>query len=257
MISRWRRKKAAGTKPLFRVISRRPKRLFAVGDIHGCVGELQALIEYLEGPLRFNQDDQLIFVGDYIDRGSSSRQVIDLLLALRAQWPETVFLKGNHEEMFMSFLGLGGESGEVFLANGGQQTVGSYGVDPGGDLRELQSMLPPAHVEFLKALEVGVILAEFLFVHAGVRPKVPLGEQVYDDCLWIRKEFLRAQHSLGKTVVFGHTPFADVMLDLPFKIGIDTGLIYGNKLSMVELVEGELYQVDFGEGDVRVSALSR
>ena len=250
-----RKKGAVDGKPLFRTITRRPNRLFAIGDIHGCISELEVLLEYLEGVLSFSKEDQLIFMGDYVDRGSSSRRVIDRLLAWQEQWTETVFLKGNHEEMFMSFLGLGGEGGENFLANGGTEALRSYGIDPGSDLNSVQSRMPGTHIEFLKGLEVGVCLAEFVFVHAGLRPKIALEKQSYDDCLWIRREFLKAKHNLGKTVVFGHTAFNNVMVDLPLKIGIDTGVIYGNKLSMVELVEGGLYQVDFAERDVKVSSL--
>ncbi len=214
-------------------------------------------MSYLLSELKFSADDQLIFIGDYIDRGKGSKQVIDFLLDLKKRWPETVFLKGNHEAMLLGFLGLHGIGGDVYLANGGGDTLLSYGVDPVDALegKELKAALPESHLQFLQGLEVGVSLAEFVFVHAGVRPGVPLDKQVEDDCMWIRADFVESQHDFGKTIVFGHTPFEDVVVHLPFKIGIDTGLVYGNKLSMVELVEGDLYQVDFGEGNVKVSSL--
>ncbi len=257
MKSKWRRKEAALKEPLIRAISRRPKRLFAVGDIHGCYTELQVLVQYLTSELKLGADDQLIFIGDYVDRGKQSKQVIDLLVDLKRSWPETVFLKGNHEGMLLGFLGLGGVGGDVYLANGGGDTLVSYGLDPMQDASgvEVRARLPESHLHFLQGLEMGVSLAEFVFVHAGVRPGVPLDSQAEEDCMWIRSDFVESRHDFGKTIVFGHTPFEDVVLHLPFKIGIDTGLVYGNKLSMVELVEGELYQVDFGEGNVKVSSL--
>jgi serine/threonine protein phosphatase 1 len=257
MKSRWRRKDAAIKEPLIRALSRRPNRLFVVGDIHGCYAELSVLMQYLTSELKFSTDDQLIFIGDYVDRGKGSKQVIDLLVDLKKSSPETVFLKGNHEGMLLDFLGLGGIGGDVYLANGGGDTLLSYGVDPVNALdgRAIAARLPENHLRFLQELEVGVSLAEFVFVHAGVRPGVPLDKQSEDDCMWIRTDFVESQHEFGKTIVFGHTPFEDVVVHLPFKIGIDTGLVYGNKLSMVELVEGDLYQVDFGEGNVKVSSL--
>jgi serine/threonine protein phosphatase 1 len=257
MKSRWRRKKSAVTKPLVREIPRRPKRLFAVGDIHGCYSELRVLMQYLTTELKLSADDQLIFIGDYVDRGKGSKQVIDLLLELKQSWPETVFLKGNHEAMLLGFLGMGGIGGDVYLANGGVETLLSYGLDPADDLGkdDLRARFPESHLQFLQDLEIAVSLAEFIFVHAGLRPGVPLEAQHEDDCMWIRADFVEEQHDFGKTIVFGHTPFEEVVLHLPFKVGIDTGLVYGNKLTMVELVEGDMYQVDFGERNVKVSAL--
>jgi serine/threonine protein phosphatase 1 len=102
---------------------------------------------------------------------------------------------------------------------------------------------------------LGVSIGEFLFVHAGVNPERGLNDQRARDLMWIRGDFIPVEHKLGKTVVFGHTPFADVMLHMPFKIGIDTGLVYGNLLSAVELVEGTAFQVDRGGDQVTVSSL--
>lgn len=257
MKSSWKRKRSAGNKLNMRTIARRPARLFVVGDIHGCYAELRALLSYLTNDLKFSAEDQLIFIGDYVDRGKASKQVIELLVELKKSWPETVFLKGNHEAMLLSFLGLGGMGGDVYLANGGADTLLSYGLEPSEVAGEEQARagFPQEHLKFLQELESMVGLAEFIFVHAGLRPGVPLESQSEDDGTWIRSDFLDAEHDFNKTIVFGHTPFEEVLLHLPFKIGIDTGLVYGNKLTMVELVEGDLYQVDFGEQNVKVSAL--
>lgn len=241
--------------PLIRVITERPRRLFVVGDIHGNYSELCLLLDHIIIKHNVGAEDLIIFIGDYIDRGPASRQVIDRMLEIRRAWPKTVFLKGNHEEMLLSFLGMGGGNGQFYLPNGGAAFFASYGIEPIGPLTELIGRLPVAHLEFIRNLELGVCLAEFIFVHAGLNPSKSLGKQEPADLLWIRKEFIAPPHDFGKTVVFGHTAFNDIHLDLPFKIGIDTGVAYGNKLSIVELVNGDLYQVGVGETEVQERSL--
>jgi serine/threonine protein phosphatase 1 len=249
-------RRANSGKPAVRIIKKRPRRLFAVGDIHGCVDEITTLIEYLTAKKDLNSEDLLVFMGDYIDRGRSSKGVVDLCLSLKAKWPDTVFLKGNHEDMLLDFLGLGGQGGDVYLANGGQAFFASYGIEPFGPLSDIIERIPKDHLEFFKGLELAVMVAEFLFVHAGVHPDKSLEQQDAEDLLWIRKEFVQGQHQLGKTVVFGHTAFNQVFVDLPYKIGVDTGAIFGNQLSIVELVHGDFYQVDLGERAVREGHLN-
>jgi serine/threonine protein phosphatase 1 len=241
--------------PLIREKSERPRRVFAVGDIHGHDREVGVLLDHLIRTRSVGPEDLFIFMGDYIDRGPSSKQVIDRMLEIRRLWPQTVFLRGNHEDMLLHFLGLGGSGGEFYLRNGGAAFFESYGIEPTGPLSELIERLPRDHLEFIQSLEYGVVLAEFLFVHAGVAPRKPLEQQLASDLLWIRKEFVQAPHTLGKTVVFGHTAFNQIHLDLPYKIGIDTGVAYGNRLSIVELVQGELFQVDVGTHTVHEGAL--
>jgi serine/threonine protein phosphatase 1 len=242
-------------KTLIREITERPARLFAVGDVHGCYDELATLLDYLDSKQGLCADDQLIFIGDYIDRGVASKQVVDRLLEVRAAWPKTVFLKGNHEEMLLDFLGFGGSNGEFYLKNGGINFFASHGLEPIGSLEEIRNGLPQSHLEFFKGLEIGVVLAEFLFVHAGISPQRPLAEQQQGDMLWIREEFISFPHDLAKTVVFGHTAFNQVLIDLPYKIGIDTGAVYGNRLSAVELVAGDLFQVGAGQRSVEELSL--
>lgn len=246
---------SGASQSLIRVIRERPERLFAVGDIHGCYDELAPLLDYLDSKRGLNDRDQLIFIGDYIDRGVASKQVVDRLLEVRKRWPKSVFLKGNHEEMLLDFLGLGGSNGEYYLKNGGDKFFASYGIEPAGSLSELRDALPSEHLEFFQSLEIGVSLAEFVFVHAGISPDLELDRQRVGDLLWIRENFISSPHNLGKTVVFGHTAFNQVLLDLPYKIGIDTGAVYGNRLSAVELVAGDLYQVEAGERGVKELSL--
>jgi serine/threonine protein phosphatase 1 len=239
------------TTSTLRVITDRPPRVYAVGDIHGCFDELQILVSYLKTSEGVGANDLVIFIGDYIDRGDKSKEVIEYLVQLKREWPKTVFIKGNHEDMLLDFLGFGGDSGDVYLDNGGAEFLKSYGLNLFSPPSEVLKALPPEHLEFLKNLEVGVVLAEFVFVHAGVRPGVDLAAQNPRDLMWIRGDFVHAEHNVGKTVVFGHTPFEDVFLNLPYKIGIDTGVVFGNTLSIVELVHGSLFQVGRGESKVK------
>ena len=223
-------------------------RLFAIGDIHGCVDELTAMLSTI-APVR---GDTVVFVGDYVDRGPAARDVVEVLLELRRGSAEYVFLKGNHEDMMLSFLGLPGHYGESFLFNGGAPTLESYGVPEGALALE---WIPADHVDFLKTLATSYLHPPYLFVHAGISPLRQLEEQSVEDMLWIRQEFIFQPHRLDATVIFGHTPMRDVMVDLPYKLGIDTGLVYGGKLSCVEFTEGVLYQVARGSRHAKSKAI--
>ncbi len=250
-------KTSADSKTLaqVRVIAERPPRVFVVGDLHGCFDELQVMLAHLRNELSLSPDDLLIFLGDYIDRGPKSKEVIEQMLAIKRERPNTVFLKGNHEDMLLDYLGHGGECGDVYLENGGAEFLKSYGLHPFATREDILAAISPEHVEFLQSLEHGVMLAEFLFVHAGINPSMPLDQQSVHDVLWIRGNFTHSPHSAGKTVVFGHTPFEDVFLDLPYKIGVDTGLVFGNRLSVLELVHGQLHQVEHGEAKAKTFSL--
>jgi serine/threonine protein phosphatase 1 len=226
---------------------------FVIGDIHGCAGELSCLIENL--PLKAG--DHLIFLGDYIDRGPDSKGVVSYLLDLaRSSGYEVVFLKGNHEDMLLGYLGLAGRYGEMFLANGGYATLASYGLPPAGMSQgSARARIPQEHVEFFQALRNYFVEDSFLCVHAGIHPARPLAAQTPTDLLWIRNEFISNRHSLPYTVVFGHTPQREVFFDLPSKIGIDTGVVYGGKLSCIELEEKTQFQVERGSRRVSQTSL--
>jgi serine/threonine protein phosphatase 1 len=213
-------------------------RTFVIADIHGCVDEVDRLLDALAP----GGEDTVVFLGDYIDRGPASKAVIGRLLRLRGEGPRCVFLKGNHEDMFLAFLGEQGTHGEVFLSNGGEATLRSYGLD-GRDAAEVAARLPVDHLDFLRTLALRSEQGQFLCVHAGVDPHRPLAEQRAEDLLWIRDAFIAQPHPFGCTVLFGHTPRREVLLDQPYKIGLDTGLVYGNKLSCLELGEQRLYQI--------------
>jgi len=233
------------TAPI-RAIEQLPARIFAVGDIHGHADELGVVLDYLVDTKGCSDQDQVIFIGDYIDRGDSSKRVIERLLEVQRQWPNTVFLKGNHEQMLLSFLGYGGANGEFYLRNGGATFLKSYGIDTWDSLTALRESIPKQHMTFIQQLELGVSLGDFIFVHAGLSPALSLAQQREEDLLWIRDDFVQHPHRFAKTVVFGHTSFNNIFLDLPYRIGIDTGVAYGNRLSAVQLIHGEVYQVEVG-----------
>jgi serine/threonine protein phosphatase 1 len=230
----------------------RAKRTFIVGDIHGCVDELERLLDAIEP----GEGDQVCFLGDYVDRGPSPSGVVERLLRLRGEGPRCVFLKGNHEDMFLAYLGLGGLYGEAFLWNGGDATLESYGLQGlAGDAAAAR--LPPAHREFLTRLDLSAHFGEFLCVHAGVRPTRPLTSQSEEDLLWIREDFIDREHAFPYVILYGHTPQRDIRIHLPYKIGLDTGVVYGNLLSCLELGSKELVQIQRGTGRIVRRSLSK
>lgn len=217
-------------------------RTFAIGDIHGCIDEVERLLD----ALRLGADDTVCFLGDYVDRGPAARAVIERLIRLRDEGPTCIFLKGNHEDMFLAFLGHEGRYGDAFIANGGGATLASYGLD-GLSGPEVAERLPPSHCEFLLSLRSQAPLGEeFFSVHAGLRPTRRLEDQTDEDRLWIRDEFISYPHPFPFTVLYGHTPRREVGWDLPFKIGLDTGLVYGNRLSCLDVSSQELWQIERG-----------
>jgi serine/threonine protein phosphatase 1 len=228
-------------------------RLFIVGDIHACPQELEALLAVLS----LRPEDRIVFLGDYVDRGPGAREVVDLLLGMRADAVcAMTFLKGNHEDMFLDFMGYKGNYGEAFLMNGGVKTLISYGCTPFMDPGAIVARVPEAHRTFFRNLELMFPTGEVLCVHAGISPLRPLKEQDPEDLLWIRQEFIDNAHPLPYTVVYGHTPQREVRFDLPYKVGIDTGLVYGGKLSCVEFVEKKLFQVGKGSRKVKVTDIA-
>lgn len=209
-------------------------KIFAIGDIHGCFDKLRKLVGKIE--IDFDHD-LLVFMGDYIDRGPDSYEVIEYLADLKNRYPRTVFLKGNHEEMLENYLS--GADLLTFLINGGQQTLESYARK--GDM-SVTSPLPPKHLDFLGSLALFYETERHIFVHAGLREAVCLEEQKAEDLLWIRGQFVHSVYDFGKRVVFGHTPFSSPLVQVN-KIGIDTGAVYGNKLTCVQLPEGIFFSV--------------
>jgi serine/threonine protein phosphatase 1 len=209
--------------------------LYAIGDIHGSLDSLERLMDKISPDL---QQDRLLFVGDYIDRGPRAQGVVDYIIRLQKLAPpgQIICLKGNHEAMLLDFLA--GGPGEMFLFNGGLATLEDYWGDDWVAREGLA--LPPDHRQFYQDLLLYYETAEYIFVHGGLKPGVPLAEQREEDLLWIRGEFITSAEDFGRRVIFGHTPFKQPLI-MPNKIGIDTGAVYSNFLTAVKLPEEEFF----------------
>lgn len=214
------------------------ERIFAVGDIHGCLDKLALLIKLLKPDW---ERDRLIFIGDYIDRGEHSKEVVDYLVALKLRAPQTIFLLGNHEQMLLEYLEE--KNVDAFLYNGGDKTLRSY---LGAGLRSTHpdplAWLPEDHRHFYRSLISYYETPAYIFVHAGLRNGLPPAEQDLFDLIWIREEFYYSAYDFGKPVIFGHTPFPQPFIHNQ-RIGIDTGAVYGNRLTAVELPAMRFYAV--------------
>jgi serine/threonine protein phosphatase 1 len=221
--------------------------VYAVGDIHGRFDLLTALIERLLTDKDAHPDDAetiIVFLGDYIDRGLESKRVLDFLSTGGVPGFRTIYLKGNHEEAMLDFLD-GRSDGTAWLTYGGLETLYSYGVLLKGvpvstsavvDLREaLRAAVPPEHVEFMRSGRLTHVEGDYLFVHAGVRPGIPLERQSPSDLLWIRDEFLSSRACFeGKVVVHGHT-ICDRPQSRPHRINVDTGAFVSGRLTAAVL----------------------
>lgn len=223
---------------------------YAIGDVHGCLDKLEDLLRSL--PLR--ADDRLVFLGDYVDRGPDSRGVVDRLIRLADERP-TVFLMGNHESMFLDFLGWQGPQyfgSDVFIANGGAETLLSYDYFDRPAPRPKHFALPPGHEAFFRSLRMHHVEGDFLFVHAGLGRVLARSDHLdqalrgarLEELLWDRST-MDVPHRLGVTIVYGHTPRADfgIRWNQPYSIGIDTGAVYGGALTAIRLPDETIFQV--------------
>jgi len=213
------------------------EKIFAIGDIHGCKSHLDKLMATLD----INAEhDTLVFIGDYIDRGLDSRGVVDALLDIRKSIKNVICLRGNHEQMFLNYY-LEHRDEDLFMHNGGINTLVSYGLTSTG---KKHLTVPDNHMEFFSTLQTWFMTDNYIFVHAGLRPGIPLEKQDSDDLLWIRHEFINSPYDFGKIVVFGHTPLSfTTPLINKNKIALDTGAVYGGKLTCIELPLMKIYQV--------------
>jgi serine/threonine protein phosphatase 1 len=214
---------------------------FAIGDIHGCYQELKSLLAVCE-KVGAVQDMRFVFVGDYIDRGPDPKTVIDFLIDRQHRQPNRfVFLRGNHEQMLIDAADSGRSYRDLlnWLVNGGEQTLDSYQVD---DPRAI----PADHLAFIAALPLRLVDRHRLYVHAGIRPGVPLSDQSPDDLLWIREPFLSCDDDCGALVVHGHTPTESGLPDLRVnRLNIDTGCVLGGPLTAAMFSDLERFPVMF------------
>ncbi|MBT5432477.1 MAG: metallophosphoesterase family protein [Alphaproteobacteria bacterium] len=224
--------------------------VYSVGDIHGRVELLERLHDKIcaDAAGRSETRKVLVYLGDYVDRGLESRQVIEHLLAQGGDDLERVFLKGNHEDAMLRFLDETG-IGRSWMGFGGDATLYSYGVDvfgapPDGVDRmdhiqaQLREKLPQEHIAFLESLTLYHQEGGFFFAHAGVKPGQPLHQQDPNDLMWIRDEFLDSRSEFGKVIVHGHTIQPQPMVR-PNRIGIDTGAFASGVLTCLVLSGAE------------------
>jgi serine/threonine protein phosphatase 1 len=219
------------------------QRIYAIGDVHGCLDRLAAVHEQIAEDLAARPVDisVLVHLGDYVDRGLDSAQVVDWLSG-GAPVPVTqiVNLMGNHEEMMLQALpGTDKEANNTWLANGGADSLLSWEITRKVPPKEWAALIPAEHQAFLRELRISFRYGGYLFVHAGIRPGVPLDRQERHDMLWIREPFLSWRHSHDVIVVHGHTPRhePDVRSN---RIGIDTGAVMGGSLTCLVLEEDRL-----------------
>jgi serine/threonine protein phosphatase 1 len=216
------------------------QRIYAIGDVHGCLDRLAQLHEQIAEDLaaRPVEESVLVHLGDYVDRGLDSAQVVDWLSG-GAPVPvdRIINLMGNHEDMMLQALpGTDKEANNTWLANGGADSLLSWEISRKIPPADWAGLIPQEHQAFLRELEVSFRYDGYLFVHAGIRPGVPLDKQDKQDMLWIREPFLSWKHSLDVVVVHGHTPRHEPVVR-PNRIGIDTGAVMGGVLTCVVLEE--------------------
>jgi serine/threonine protein phosphatase 1 len=218
-------------------------RIYAIGDVHGRADLLRQMFAAIDDSLANYpvKNAVQVLLGDYIDRGPDSRQVIELLIA-RAKQHAMLCLKGNHESVALQFLTEPAVLSDWRQA-GGLNTLVSYGVTPDrrNDPEQQRTLaaafrraLPDSHLRFLEQLPLSFSSGDFFFVHAGVRPGIPLAEQREQDLLWIRDDFLLHEEDFGKIIVHGHTPAREPEVR-PNRINIDTGAYATGRLTCLIL----------------------
>ena len=228
-------------------------RVYAVGDIHGRLDLLEDLLAkiYAELQHRPARKTLLVFVGDLIDRGPSSAQVIERLRTYSRPGIQPVFLLGNHEEVLLRILAGDAQLITKWRRFGGAECLQSYGVDPQqlSDVSEaealaiVRSAIPRSHAEFLGSFVDSCRLGDYLFVHAGIRPGIAVEQQSQADIRWIREPFLLDDSDHGFVVVHGHT-ICEQVEERPNRIGIDTGAYRTNVLTALALEGTERWLID-------------
>jgi len=220
-------------------------RLYVVGDVHGCIELLIEMHRLILADAAEHEAARrvVVYLGDYIDRGPDSKGVVDLLIETPLPGFESIHLKGNHEQALLDFLG-DITIGPDWFSFGGNQTFASYGLEPPEHIFDAEALLaaqaallttlPEAHLGFYRGLRLGHFEGDFLMVHAGLRPGVPLDAQIESDLLWIREPFLGCADDFGFIVVHGHTiaVYPEIRSN---RIGIDTGAFHTGRLTCLVL----------------------
>jgi serine/threonine protein phosphatase 1 len=212
------------------------RKTVVIGDTHGCYDEFEEMLEKTNLDLK---NDRLVMLGDYIDRGSQSFEMLSRISALQNLYGKNhvVLLRGNHEQMLLDHLK---EGGTGFLYNGGSNTLESF---------KRNGCLIESFIPFLESLPCYFEDDNFIYVHAGLKPGVSLEDQKEDDLLWIRGGFYRSDYNHKKPVIFGHTPTCSINgsshpVVIGKNIALDTGCVYGGCLSSLEIQNGEIIGVN-------------
>ena len=227
--------------------------VYAIGDIHGCYDLLKELLAQVVADCQawaLGRRPVLVFLGDYVDRGPDSAKVLEALVWLRRRSEfEVHLLKGNHEQALLQFIQQP-ERAYGWLEYGGAATLDSYGVTPpmgqatAADYvaarDALVERMPASHLRLLETLELMVVVGDYAFVHAGVRPGRPLRKQQEEDLLWIRQGFVDATGPFEKTIVHGHTWASDQPELWPHRLGLDTGAYATGVLTAARLQDGRI-----------------
>ena len=228
MLQRWRQGRVKAAR-----FGAEGYRAYAIGDVHGRLDLLEGLLKQIEADHRARGGDVtpvLVFLGDLIDRGPQSREVVEKVVAGALPGFQTVVLAGNHEEVLVRLLDGEEELLPEWLRFGGAECLQSYGLDPSAllaipelaALEQLRAAIPAAHNRFLGSLADTFRFGDYLFVHAGIRPGIPLEAQSPVDLRWIRQPFLGDRRDHGLMIVHGHTIKQEID-EQPNRIGIDTG----------------------------------
>lgn len=231
-------------------------RAYAIGDIHGHLGLLQGVHDLIAQDMAQNGAAPVVHVGDLVDRGPDSKGVIDFLLGGLAEGRDWVVLKGNHDRMFSRFLkdpteaepGLRADLSWLHPKLGGPDTLASYGVHAPGDRpvakvhADAVQAVPQKHVDFLAGLPTSHSIGDLLFVHAGIRPGVPIAEQEETDLVWIRGPFHDHTESHGPLIIHGHTAI-DTPTHYGNRVNIDSSAAYGGPLSVIFLEGREVFHL--------------
>jgi len=225
-------------------------RVYAIGDIHGRKDLLKNLLKQIDADdaARGPANSHIIFLGDLVDRGPDSAGVVEKVMKLKKKRGGNIrFLMGNHEEVFLKACRENNKKiTRFFVRIGGKETILSYPISKKEynklDLEELgdrlPDLIPEEHLKFVEGFEDQIVIGDYLFVHAGIRPDVPLPQQEPSDLRWIREEFFEHRGDFEKVVVYGHTIYKDVK-EKRSRIGIDTGAYESGKLTALGLEGGE------------------
>lgn len=236
------------TPDLIGIANGKPDRVYVVGDIHGCRKELEALLHILENHEDFSPRDLIVFVGDYVDRGSDSAGVLDLLIEFSRDHPNCVFLRGNHDIQFLTFVVGDPKLRGVFLEDGGRETLESYNLAANSTQARLIQSIPESHLQFLQELKNLLIIQNFALSHASVANERELEFQRPHDLTFGRCGNEKEAHPSGKISVFGHYSVEKIIArKRARRLCLDTGCVVGRKLSCVEIFSDRVLSVSFGD----------